>query len=114
MNYCRTLTNIFGISFESNEKMDVMRCLDEVNKFLDEKLENFKEPEDNNENHLINPSKVVVWDTESTDNLSNLVKLSKDRLSLISQSAFSTLKANCCVFLGKFMYEIQVREFIDL
>lgn len=31
--------------------------------------------------------------------------MSKDRLSVTSRTAFTTLKANCCVFRGRWMYE---------
>lgn len=110
MSYGRVLSNIFGVSFASDETVDFESCLDVTNSFLDEKLDNFKEISDENDNQTICPSKMVVWDTESTDNLSNLVKISKDRLTLLSQSAFSTLKANCCIFAGKFMYEVQLKS----
>lgn len=110
MSYCRTLANIFGVPFGGEKEADFASCLDDVNSFLDEKLAEFKEPDDGNENKIICPAKVVVWDVESTDNLSNLVKISKDRLSLLSQSAFSTLKANATIFAGKFMYEIQLKS----
>lgn len=32
--------------------------------------------------------------------------MSKDRLSVTSRTAFTTLKANCCVFRGRWMYEV--------
>lgn len=35
------------------------------------------------------------------------VNVSKDWLTLQSQTAFSTVKANCCVFKGKWMYEVK-------
>lgn len=35
------------------------------------------------------------------------VNVSKDWLTLQSQTAFSTVKANCCVFKGKWMYEVR-------
>jgi Kip1 ubiquitination-promoting complex protein 1 len=40
----------------------------------------------------------------------NTVKISKDHLTLQSQSAFSTVRANSCVFGGKWMYEVQLRS----
>lgn len=110
MDYCRTLSNIFGVPFNRDQCLDFMSCEEAANNFLDEKLENFKEPESVNENEIICPGNVIVWDTESTDNISNLVKMSKDRLSLHSQSAFSTLKANACVIAGKYMYEVQLKS----
>jgi Kip1 ubiquitination-promoting complex protein 1 len=111
MSYGRVLENIFGSSqFSAEDTGDFVSCLDETNNFLDENLENFKEVADDNENQTICPSKTVVWDIDSTDSMTNLVKISKDRLTLLSQSAFSTLKANCCVFAGKFMYEVQLKS----
>lgn len=110
MSYGRVLSNIFGVAFTADETVDFMSCLEATNSFLDENLENFKEVSDESENKVICPSKMVVWDTENPENLSNLVKISKDRLTLLSQSAFSTLKANCCIFAGKFMYEIQLKS----
>lgn len=110
MDYCRALSNIFGVSFNSDECTDFVKCLDASIDHLDKKLENFEETEDDRENQVICPGKIVVWDTESTDDRANQVKISKDRLSLLSQSAFSTLKANSCVFAGKFMYEVQLKS----
>lgn len=110
MDYCRTLSNIFGVSFRRDETTDFASSLDVVNSFLDEKLENFKTSAGEDDTQIICPGKIVVWDTESTDTFSNLVKLSKDRLSLVSQSAFSTLKANATIFAGKFMYEVQLKS----
>lgn len=57
----------------------------------------------------LGPSKVVFVADQSDGN--NLVKISKDKLTIQSQSAFCTLKANCCVYKGKWMYEVSV--FID-
>lgn len=110
MDYCRTLSNIFGVSFNSNECKDFQKCLDAAVSYLDKKLENFIEPDDDSENRIICPAKMVVWDMESTDNLSNMVKISKERLTLVSQSAFSTLKANACIFAGRCMYEVQLKS----
>jgi Kip1 ubiquitination-promoting complex protein 1 len=110
MSYGRVLENIFGSQFEAEDTGDFVSCLDATNSYLDEKLESFKESPDDNENQTICPSKIVVWDIDSTDNMTNLVKISKDRLTLLSQSAFSTLKANCCVFSGKYMYEVQLKS----
>lgn len=73
MNYCRTVGHIFGVDFLLEETVDFVSCLESVNNFWEEKLENFKEPQDDNENQLICPAQMVVWDTESTDNLSNLL-----------------------------------------
>ena len=110
MDYCRTLANIFGLSFNINETNDFQRCLDVAVNYLDKKLENFIEPDDDSENRIICPAKMVVWDVEGSDNISNMVKISKDRLTLVSQSAFSTLRANACIYAGKCMYEVQLKS----
>lgn len=110
MDYCRTLTNIFGLSFNINETNDFQKCLEVAVNYLDKKLENFIEPEDDSENRIICPAKMVVWDVEGSDNISNMVKISKDRLTITSQSAFSTLRANACIFSGKCMYEVQLKS----
>lgn len=52
----------------------------------------------------LGPSKVVFVADQNDSN--NLVKISKDKLTIQSQSAFCTLKANCCVWKGKWMYEV--------
>lgn len=52
----------------------------------------------------LGPSK-VIFSVDPNDN-NNQVKISKDQLTIQSQSAFCTLKANCCVFKGKWMYEV--------
>lgn len=110
MDYNRLLSRIFGVSFEDDDCSDFSSSLLAVGDYLDEKLKQFREPDDESEKQMICPGKVVVWDSESTDNLSNLVKMSKDRLSLLSQSAFSTLKANATVFAGRFQYEVQLKS----
>lgn len=111
MDYCRILTNIFSTPFSKDDTKDFMSCIEAVNKYLDQKLESFHEKiDENRENEIIAPSKTIVWDIESTDNVSNLVKISKDRLSITSQSAFATLKCNACIIAGKFMYEVQLKS----
>lgn len=56
----------------------------------------------------LGPAKVTfVTDPHDTN---NLVEISKDRLTIQSQCAFSTLKANCCVYKGKWMYEVCVHS----
>lgn len=110
MEYNRALSRIFGVSVEGNASSDFSSCLSKGCDLIDEKMKNFKEPDNDYDSKMICPGSMVVWDTESTDSLSNLVKISKDRLSLLSQSAFSTLKANATIFGGKFMYEVQLKS----
>lgn len=38
------------------------------------------------------------------------VNVSKDLLTVQSQTAFSTVRANCCVFRGRWQYEVQLRS----
>lgn len=54
-------------------------------------------------------AKTVVFDIYETDQV-NVVKVSKDKLTVTSQSAFASLKANCCIYKGKYMYEVQLKS----
>lgn len=54
---------------------------------------------------------VKVFDINSES--AHTVNVSKDMLTVQSQSAFSTIKANCCAFRGKFMYEVSVYSMIS-
>lgn len=110
MDYCRILTNIFNTTFTKDETKDFVNCIDSVNLYLDETLENFQEKFDENRENEIIGAKTVVWDIENADNIANLVKISKDRLSILSQSAFSTLKANACIIAGCYQYEVQLKS----
>lgn len=111
MDYHRILQLIFGVNFSKEEAKDFVNCLELVGKYLDEKLENFSETDDiEREKGVIQPQgKIIVWDIDDED-ISNLAKISKDRLTLTSSTAFSTLKANACIFAGRFMYEVQLRS----
>lgn len=109
MDYNRITTNIFGTPFLSDGASEFIQYMDETNKFLDERLENCKDLEEK-DLKIICPSQVVVWDIESAENVAHLVKISKDKLSILSQSAFSTLKANACIYGGKYQYEVQLKS----
>jgi Kip1 ubiquitination-promoting complex protein 1 len=111
MDYHRILQLIFNINFSKDETKDFVNCLELVGKYLDEKLEKFPETVDTErEKGVIQPQgKIIVWDVDD-DDISNLAKVSKDRLTLTSSTAFSTLKANACIYAGKFMYEVQLRS----
>lgn len=111
MDYSRPLSNIFGVHINvGDDENDYLRCLDLANEFLDNRLKNLADDDDEPIEGLIYNSKQVVWDIEGTDLHTNLVKVSKDRLSLLSQSAFSTIRANACIYTGKFMYEVQLKS----
>ncbi|KAL7041272.1 hypothetical protein ACKWTF_000697 [Chironomus riparius] len=111
MDYCRILSNIFSTTFSKDDGKDFMSCIEAANKHLDQKLESFNEKVDEaRDTEVIALSKTIVWDVESTENVSNLVKMSKDRLSITSKSAFSTLKCNSCVIAGRYMYEVQLKS----
>jgi Kip1 ubiquitination-promoting complex protein 1 len=110
MDYNRILTNIFNTTFAKDDTKDFVGCIETVSRHLDEKLENFQEQADENRENEVIGAKTVVWDVENAANLANLVKISKDHLSILSQSAFSTLKANATVVSGKYMYEVQLKS----
>lgn len=57
----------------------------------------------------LGPAKVYF--VADQNDVNNLVKISKDKLTIQSQSAFCTLKTNCCVYKGKWMYEVRVYRF---
>lgn len=110
MDYNRILEQIFNVSFNKDDTSDYVGCMETINKYLNDKLENFHENIDENRiNEVIAPSKIIVWDVESNE-ISNIAKVSKDRLSVTSSSAFSTLKANACVIKSKYMYEVQLKS----
>lgn len=73
--------------------------------WLDDKLTNNNDLEDQKQSGRIGPLKTVL-DVTGTD----LVHISKDKLTVQSQSAFSTIKANVAVYKGKWMYEVQLRS----
>lgn len=54
-------------------------------------------------------SETVVFDVLDDDQ-SLGVNVSNDGLLIQSQSPFPTVKANCCVYRGKWMYEVQLRS----
>jgi hypothetical protein len=110
MDYGRVLTNIFNTTFAKDDTKDFISCNETVKKLLDERLDNFQEKIDENRENEVIGAKTVVWDVESPDNIANLVKISKDRLSILSQSAFSTLKANATIVAGRYMYEVQLKS----
>lgn len=111
MDYHRILNQVFSVNFNKDDTNDYVGCLEVINKYLDEKLQNFHEKiDENRDNEVIAPSKIIVWDADSGDNFTNLAKLSKDRLSITSSTAFSTLKANACIIAGKYMYEVQLKS----
>lgn len=78
----------------------------EIGSWLEEKLQSHPFPEDSSDLDTaiagrLGPRRTVF---DATDDGSILV--SKDKLTLQSQNAFSTVKANCCVYSGRWMYEV--------
>lgn len=55
-------------------------------------------------------SQKVIFVSDPNDT-NNLVKIAKDKLTIQSQSAFCTLKANCCIYKGKWMFEVSFIDF---
>lgn len=164
MDYHRILSQIFNVNFIKDDCKDFVECLEVVNNYLDEKLENFQEKTDENRENEVNISLIslitcvivytqvsrnkkrfnhqllfyfcclncfapqrsfnliffflffqiigpstIVWDIEDSEH-SNIAKISKDRLSITSSTAFSTLKANACIIGGKYMFEVQLKS----
>lgn len=110
MDYQWVLARVFRFNFNKDETRDFVGSLEAINRYLDEQLDFREEKVDKSrENEVIAPPSVVVWDVESND-ISNMAKVSKDRLSITSSSAFSTLKANACIIGSKYMYEVQLKS----
>lgn len=84
------------------------RHIKEFNQWLNTKLNAFNQPNVGLPAGRLGPSKVIF--SVDPNDANNLVKISKDKLTIQSQSAFCTLKANCCVYKGKWMYEVQLRS----
>lgn len=74
--------------------------------WLDDRLSNNNDFEDQKQAGRIGPLKTVLDVTGGAP----LVHISKDKLTVQSQSAFSTIKANVAVYKGKWMYEVQLRS----
>ena len=132
MDFEQALVNIFGISplndFSSQTdfekyltkkpnkysnvyaslliKTNHCRQLEDINLWLESKLNSFREIQVN-EDGKIGASK-VAFDVKSAESTS--IKISKNKLSLHSISPFSTLRANCCVYSGKWIYEVQLKS----
>jgi len=84
-----------------------LQNLSRINEYIRKSLLNLytdtSNSEDNREGH-IGPS-VVKFDVSMHY---GLCIISPDRLSINSQSSFSTIRANVGVFKGKWMYELQL------
>ncbi|XP_055716688.1 E3 ubiquitin-protein ligase RNF123 [Phlebotomus papatasi] len=83
--------------------------LHELTQWLKVKVNGQNEPEgekDQEQAGRLGPAKTVF----DKDPGNALVSISPDRLTVQSQSPFSTVKANCCVFQDKWMYEVQLRS----
>ncbi|XP_042904907.1 E3 ubiquitin-protein ligase RNF123 isoform X2 [Parasteatoda tepidariorum] len=83
--------------------------LDNIDDFIEKELRKavqFAESSSSvNENRgVIGPDK-VIFDVSS--NVGSLV-IDRDRLGLSSQSNFSSIRANCCVYKGKWQYELML------
>ncbi|XP_055377471.1 E3 ubiquitin-protein ligase RNF123 [Condylostylus longicornis] len=77
-----------------------------INYWLDAKLQQIEEQTNNIQRpNKIGPEKVVFDIQEFRE---NVVQVCSDRLTLKSHGTFNTVKANACVYGGKWMYEIQL------
>lgn len=81
------------------------RCLLQIGAWLDEKLQVHAAERQKNEQEPVEGRlgpKRTIFDV----NEDGSILVSKDKLTLQSQNAFSTVKANCCVYSGRWMYEV--------
>lgn len=85
----------------------------ELESWLNNKLNSYPPKEElsstsnktsNERSGRIGPARIIF---DLTDN-NPLLNVSKDKLTIQSQNAFSTVKANVAVFKGKWMYEVQL------
>lgn len=121
MEIAQIFINVFGeypsVSTGVNYKdFSLEDHINELRRWLNHKLvsipnevELFSDPSNRflpSDNGCLGPA-IKVLDVKED---SHTVFISKDKLSVQSTTAFSTVKANCCVFKGKWMYEVQLRS----
>lgn len=82
-------------------------CLESLDSFIDKQLKECytQHPEASNTSVGRLGHDRVNWDL--CTNVGSLI-IDADRLGLSSHSSFSSIKANCCVFKGKWMYEVML------
>ncbi|KFB45879.1 AGAP009295-PA-like protein [Anopheles sinensis] len=118
MDFLSTVANIFDgdcpIAIDQRRKeyapdqFVLSEYIGEMGLWLDEKLRDheFRTPQRNEPiEGRLGPRRTVFDATEDGS-----ILISKDKLTLQSQNAFSTVKANCCVYGGRWMYEVQLRS----
>ncbi|XP_040165617.1 E3 ubiquitin-protein ligase RNF123 isoform X1 [Anopheles arabiensis] len=123
MDLAATVANIFdgdctvaiggGKKTGEQERQFVLsEFIAEIGLWLDEKLNDHPfDPHPSNAGPVegrLGPQRTVFDVTEEGFDTNLLI--SKDKLTLQSQNAFSTVKANCCVYSGRWMYEVQLRS----
>lgn len=80
------------------------RKISELNEWLEHLLNNFID-EDEAQSGRLGPYQ-TVFDIDNDNDILASVNISDDRLTIQSQSAFATVRANVAVFSGKWMYEV--------
>uniref|UniRef100_A0A182JMG6 RING-type E3 ubiquitin transferase n=1 Tax=Anopheles atroparvus TaxID=41427 RepID=A0A182JMG6_ANOAO len=118
MDFLSTVANIFDgdcpIAVDHRRKeygpdqFVLSEYFGEIGLWLDEKLNDhaFRPPQPSEPiEGRLGPRRTVFDVTEDGS-----ILISKDKLTLQSQNAFSTVKANCCVYSGRWMYEVQLRS----
>ncbi|KXJ75047.1 hypothetical protein RP20_CCG012419 [Aedes albopictus] len=118
MDFSSVLSSVFGgecpIKVDTRDKDDSSSLLSgylvAIGQWLEEKLQSHLFPEDDEDSETaiagrLGPRRTVFDATEDGS-----ILVSKDKLTLQSQNAFSTVKANCCVYSGRWMYEVQLRS----
>ncbi|XP_062548443.1 E3 ubiquitin-protein ligase RNF123 [Armigeres subalbatus] len=120
MDFAGVLSSVFGgecpitaTDFDDNVDSSSLLSgyLTDIESWLAEKLQNHTFPDDGGDladgtvTGRLGPKRTVFDATEDGS-----ILVSKDKLTLQSQNAFSTVKANCCVYSGRWMYEVQLRS----
>ncbi|XP_058814876.1 E3 ubiquitin-protein ligase RNF123 [Topomyia yanbarensis] len=117
MDFASVISNIFGgvcpVSLLQGSEEDSSSVfsgyLAKVDTWLENKLQSHSFDEAAKENEVtegrLGPKRTIFDVTEDSS-----ILVSKDKLTLQSQNAFSTVKANCCIYSGRWMYEVQLRS----
>uniref|UniRef100_A0A182Q7E1 RING-type E3 ubiquitin transferase n=1 Tax=Anopheles farauti TaxID=69004 RepID=A0A182Q7E1_9DIPT len=119
MDFLSTVANIFDGDYTvaignkndrepERQQFVLSEFIGEIGMWLDEKLNDHTfnpHPSSEPVEGRLGPRRTVF---DVSDD--GAILISKDKLTLQSQNAFSTVKANCCVYSGRWMYEVQLRS----
>ncbi|XP_067139303.1 E3 ubiquitin-protein ligase RNF123-like [Centruroides vittatus] len=104
-----TINYVYRSNDDDSEGDDMLHSelnLENLPDYIDRELDNvvLKLPNFPDEEGRLGPSHVIF---DGSSNVGSLV-IDKDRLGLSSQSNFSSIHANCCVYKGKWQYELML------